>query len=67
MNRQIRELEDNLVAVLNASQVPYECKRVVLDNLMMKCEIKAIEEMSKETITEKGEMEDVTELDKGSR
>ena len=63
MNKPIRELEDNLVAVLNASQVPYECKRVVLENLMIKCELKAVEEMANETITEKGEMENGTELD----
>lgn len=67
MNKPIRELEDNLVAVINASQVPFECKRVILENLMMKCELKAVEEMANETITEKGEMENVTELDKGTR
>lgn len=63
MNKQIRELEDNLVAVLNTSQVPYECKRVVLENLMIKCELKAIEEMANEKITEKGELDNGTELD----
>lgn len=63
MNKPIRELEDNLVAVLNASQVHFECKRVVLENLMMKCELKAIEEMANETITEKGELDNGTELD----
>ena len=63
MNKPIKELEDNLVAVLNASQVPYECKRVVLENLMIKCELKAIEEMAHETITEKGELDNGTELD----
>lgn len=63
MNKQIRELEDNLVAVINASQVPYECKRVVLENLMIKCELKAIEETANETITEKGELDNGTELD----
>jgi hypothetical protein len=63
MNKQIRELEDNLVAVINASQVPYECKRVVLENLMIKCELKAFEEMATETITEKGELDNGTELD----
>ena len=67
MNRQIIELENSLVATLNASQVPYECKRVILENLMIKCELKATEEMARETITEKGEMENVTELDKGTR
>lgn len=63
MNKQIRELEDNLVAVINASQVPYECKRVVLENLMIKCELKAIEETATETVTEKGELDNGTELD----
>lgn len=63
MNKPIKELEDNLVAVLNASQVPFECKRVVLENLMIKCELKAIEEMANETITEKGEMENGPELE----
>ena len=63
MNKPIRELEDNLVAVINASQVPFECKRVILENLMMKCELKAVEEMANETITEKGELDNGTELD----
>ncbi len=63
MNRQIRELEDSLVNTLNASQVPIECKRVILENLMMKCEIKSFENTLSETITEKGELEDESELD----
>ena len=63
MNKQIRELEDNLVNTLNASQVPVECKRVILENLMMKCEIKSFESALSETITEKGELDNGTELD----
>lgn len=63
MNKQIRELEDSLVNTLNASQVPIECKRVILENLMMKCEIKSFENILSETITEKGELEDESELD----
>ena len=63
MNKQIRELEDNLVNTLNASQVPIECKRVILENLMMKCEIKSFESALSETITEKGELDNGTELD----
>lgn len=63
MNKQIRELEDSLVNTLNASQVPIECKRVILENLMMKCEIKSFENTLSETITEKGELEDESELD----
>jgi len=63
MNKPIKELEDNLVAVINASQVPFECKRVILENLMIKCELKAFEEMANETITEKGELEDGSKLD----
>lgn len=63
MNKQIRELEDSLVNTLNTSQVPIECKRVILENLMMKCEIKSFENTLSETITEKGELEDESELD----
>lgn len=63
MNRQIRELEDSLVNTLNASQVPIECKRVILENLMMKCEIKSFENTLSETVTEKGDLEDVSKLD----
>lgn len=63
MNKQIRELEDSLVNTLNASQVPIECKRVILENLMMKCEIKSFENTLSETVTEKGELEDESELD----
>lgn len=58
MNRQIRELEQNIVDILNVSQLPYECKRVVLENLMLKCEMEAIKEIAQEPITEKGALED---------
>lgn len=58
MNRQIRNLEENIVNVLNGSQLPYECKRVVLENLMLKCEMEAIKDIAQEPITEKGELED---------
>ena len=57
MNKQIRELEDSLVNNLNASQVPIECKRVIFENLMMKCEFKSFESTLNETITEKGELD----------
>lgn len=57
MNRQIRNLEENIVNALNESQLPYECKRVVLENLMLKCEMEAIKDIAQEPITEKGELE----------
>ena len=63
MNRQIRELEENIEKVLNASAVPMECKRIILENCMIKCEIRANEHISQESITEEGEMENVTELE----
>lgn len=57
MNRQIRELEQNIVDILNVSQLPYECKRVVLENLMLKCEMEAIKDIAQEPIVEKGELD----------
>ena len=63
MNKQIRELEEEIVNTLNASPLPYECKRIVLENLMLKCEMEVVKEIAQETITEKGELDNGTELD----
>lgn len=32
-NREIRELEDNIIALLNASDVPIEVKRLIVSNV----------------------------------
>ena len=33
INRDIRELEDNIIALLNASDVPIEAKRLIVSNI----------------------------------
>ena len=63
MNRQIKELEQNIVNVLNSSSLPYECKRVVLENLMLKCEMEALKEIAQESITEEGELDNESGMD----
>lgn len=64
MNRKIRELENSIADSLNASDVPMECKRLILENLMLKCEDKANAHIQNELpITEKGDLEDVSKLD----
>lgn len=63
MDRMIRELEDNIASSLNNSPVPMECKRLILENLMLKCEDKANAHILSDSITEKGELEDESELD----
>lgn len=60
MNKEIRQLEDNLISVLNDSIVPVEAKRfVVLDivHLLEKEADKAIMAEIQQTIVEKGEVE----------
>jgi len=61
MDRMIRELQEQLVDVLNNSSVPYEGKRIILENLMIKCEIEANKNIF--PVTEKGELEDEPKLD----
>lgn len=63
MDRELRELNNQLVNVLNKSRVPAECKRVMLLMLAKECELQANENISqeikqKETIIEKGDMDD---------
>ena len=61
MNKKIRDLENNLLDVLNNSDVPTEGKRVVLALLATRCEIMANEEIAQEIqqpIVEEGEMKD---------
>lgn len=70
MNTEIRQLQDSLLDVLNSSNAPLEAKRILLCLLAKDCELKSnalIQQEMNETITEKGEMENVTELDKGTR
>jgi len=66
MNSEIRQLEDSLLNVLNESPVPIECKRVILALLATKCEIQANETIAMESITEKGELKDGTELEQST-
>ena len=60
MNREIRQLGDDLINVLNSSNVPVEAKRLVVLNIVSLLEKeadRAILAEIKETITERGEME----------
>lgn len=34
MNLKIRKLEDDIIALLNESEVPIECKRLIMDSVM---------------------------------
>ena len=67
MNHEIRELQNNLLQVLNASNAPIEAKRLLLCLLAKDSELKANaiiqEELAEQTITEKGELDNGTELD----
>ena len=67
MNSKIRQLEDDLIAVLNASDVPIEAKRLVVGNIYHQTEKaadKAIlkekyeDQMQNTPIEEKGDLTD---------
>ena len=67
MNSKIRQLEDDLIAVLNASDVPIEAKRLVVGNLYHLTEKTADKAIAKEKyeelmqnapIEEKGDLTD---------
>lgn len=61
MNREIRQLEDNLITVLNSSGIPIEAKRYVLLNVLNLVEKeanKAIYAEMNQSITEEGELKD---------
>ena len=61
MNKEIRQLETNLITVLNDSEIPIEAKRYVLLHVLSLVEKeanKAIYAEMNEPITEKGELED---------
>ncbi len=34
MNKEIRQLQDDLISLLNGSNVPIECKRLILANTL---------------------------------
>ena len=61
MNLKIRMLEENIVAILNDSDIPIEAKRLVLQNILNVVENNANEIIKRELsqpITEYGEMKD---------
>lgn len=61
MNKEIRQLEDNLITVLNSSEIPIEAKRYVLLNVLNLVEKeanKAIYAEMNQPITEEGELKD---------
>lgn len=55
MNYKIRDLEDNVISLLNASDVPIEAKRLIVQNVLNlitkqadKVIVEEIQEMKKE-------------------
>lgn len=61
MNLKIRRLEEDIVAILNDSDIPIEAKRLVLQNILDVVENNANEIIKQELsqpITEYGEMKD---------
>jgi len=69
MDFEIRQLQENLLEILNASAAPIEAKRLLLALLAKDCELKAnalMQQAQREAITEEGELNG-SELDEGSR
>ena len=62
-NSKIRSFENDLINVLNAYDFPYDFKRIVLEKLAKQCEHEADKAILDEPITEKGELDNGTELD----
>lgn len=60
MNYKIRKLEDNLVSVLNASDVPIEAKRLILADISRLVDKKAEESIALEIRIMKEEQENVS-------
>lgn len=48
MNGQIRALEDALLTLINATEIPIEAKRLILENLLIKVTNKANEIIAEE-------------------
>lgn len=65
MDIELRKLFNDLINTLHNSTACIEGKRVILELLAKECELKANEIISNQLqiITEKGEMENGTELD----
>lgn len=60
MNYKIRKLEDDLVSVLNASDVPIEAKRLILADISRLVDKKAEESIALEIRIMKEEQENVS-------
>ena len=65
MDIELRKLYNDLLDTLNKSNACIEGKRITLEMLAKVCELQANIEISKQlqTITEKGELDNGTELD----
>ena len=63
MNRQIRQLEDDIISTLNGSDIPIEAKRLILADVLNLVTKQADKEISLEirndyqTIVENGDIE----------
>lgn len=67
MNKEIRQFYNSLTGVVNQSTLPYELKRIVLEDLAKQCEVEANAAIQNELpVTEKGALEDGTELAEGT-
>lgn len=57
MNTKMRALEDDIISLLNGSDVPIEAKRLILTDILNIVTKKADETISQEIKAQKGEQE----------
>ena len=57
MNTKMRALEDDIISLLNGSDVPIEAKRLILTDILNLVTKKADETISQEIKAQKGEQE----------
>lgn len=57
MNTKMRALEDDIISLLNGSEVPIEAKRLILTDILNLVTKKADEIISQEIKAQKGEQE----------
>lgn len=66
-NLEVRKLYNDVLSIVNQSPLPYEVKRIVLEDLAKQCEVQANAAIQNELpVTEKGALEDGTELAEGT-
>lgn len=67
-NREVRELHNTLINVLNSSPVCDEVKRIMLDDLSKSCELSVNTALQQElqSITEEGELDNGSKLEQST-